>query len=113
METARAVPQGSKTAVRKKLKGSADLLWLAACLMVCVAFGAVLLRYLDGRHEVYRLGYDLAAQTQEHSRLLEENRRLLVETALQSNAERLEIEALEWLGLRPTGPRQIRIGQER
>ena len=96
----------------RKLSGHKDLLWLFLCVLVSAIFGAILVHYLSLRHEVYQLGYDLAAQTQEHSRLLEENRRLVVETALQSNAERLETEALQRLGLRPTAPEQIRIGQE-
>jgi cell division protein FtsL len=94
----------------KKLKGQTDLLWLTLILVICVAIGIILLDYLNQRHQVYSLGYDLAEETQQHNRLLEENRRLVVETALQSNADRLESEALERLGLRPTEPDQIRQG---
>lgn len=92
---------------RKKLIGNSDLVWLVMCTVVCSLFVGVLLRYLSLRHEVYQLGYQMADETREHSLLLEENRRLLVEAALLSNTERLEEEALERLGLRPTEPSQI------
>jgi cell division protein FtsL len=82
-------------------------LWLAICLAVCAVFAGTLLHYLRMRHEVYRLGYEVADLTEEHSHLLEENRRLKVEAAFQSSAERLEAEALQRLGLRPTEPDQV------
>lgn len=95
---------------RKKLTGNSDLVWLVICAVVCSLFAGVLLRYLSMRHEVYQLGYKMADETREHSQLLEENRRLVVEAALQGNTERLEQEALERLGLRPTEPGQILNG---
>ena len=98
------------TAPRKKLTGNSDLVWLVICTVVCSLFVGVLLRYLSMRHDVYQLGYKMADETREHSLLLEENRRLVVEAALQSNTERLEQEALERLGLRPTEPGQIVTG---
>ena len=72
-----------------------------------------IMKTLAQRHEVYRLGYEMGALTREHDLLLEENRRLLVEAALQSSAERLEQEALERLQLRPTEPHQVLHAGER
>jgi cell division protein FtsL len=91
----------------RRLSGHRDLSWVALCVAVGALFSTVLLAYLEQRHDVYQLGYQVAAQTQEHSRLLEENRRLVVEVALQSSVPRLEAEAIETLGLRPTTPEQI------
>ena len=87
--------------------GNSDLVWLVGGVLVCAWFVFGLLRYLEQRHEVYRLGYEMSALTQEHDLLLEENRRLVVEAALQSSAERLEEEAYQRLGLRPTEASQI------
>ena len=94
-------------ALRRTHTGSSDLIWVLGCVVLCALFVAGLLRYLEQRHEVYRLGYEMGALTQEHDLLLEENRRLVVEAALQSSAERLEQEAYQRLGLRPTEANQI------
>lgn len=95
---------------RRSLSGHSDLVWVLVSAVLCALFVGGLLRHLSQRHEVYNLGYELAEQTREHALLLEENRRLRVEIALQSNAERLEQEALRRLGLRATAPSQIRQG---
>ncbi len=97
-------------APRRKLAGNRDILWVLVCTAVCAAMVAVLLRNLGMRHDIYRMGYEVTALTEEHSLLLEENRRLAVEAALQSNTERLEAEALDGLRLRQTDPEQIVVG---
>lgn len=93
--------------LRKKLVGNSDICWVVGATLVCALFVAVLLRFLSMRHVVYQLGYELAALTHEHSRLLEENRRLVVEAAVHSNEEQLESRAIEMLGLRPTVSEQV------
>lgn len=95
------------------LVGNRDLLWVLAAAAVCACFAWALLGHLQKRHEVYRLGYQMSALTLEHEMLLEENRRLVVEAALQADVDRLESEALLRLRLRPTEPSQIRHGSPR
>jgi cell division protein FtsL len=92
---------------RKRLVGRGDLVWVALVTVVCALFVVTLLRFLGHRQEVYRLGYEVAELTRQHSLLLEENRRLTVEAAVQSNAERLEHEALERLHLRQMRAEQV------
>ncbi len=96
---------------RQRLSGNADLMWVALTVAICAVFATALLSHLNQRHEVYQLGYDMTEQTSEHALLLEENRRLVVEAALQGSVERIEEEALLRLGLRPTEQEQVVRGQ--
>ena len=91
----------------RKLSGKSDILWVVCFSGFCAIFGALLLHYLEERHNVYRLGYEIAEQAREHELLLEENRRLMVEAAVQSRPERLEEEAVDRLGLSPPVSSQI------
>ena len=60
------------------------------------------------RLEVIDYGYKLSKVNQEHTRLLEINRRLKIEFALLKNPTYINRVARERLGMKPPAPEQVR-----
>lgn len=75
---------------------------------VVVAIPALLLlSHVWTRYQITELGYEVAAQTRLHRQLIEEQRKLSIEAALQGRSERVVARAREQFGLVEVRPEQI------
>ena len=75
------------------------------------AVSGVMGLHVSQGYRITELGYEIAAVTQEHQHLIEENRKLRLEAAVQGKTERVKDVAEERFGLRPLQPDQIRAIQ--
>jgi cell division protein FtsL len=90
------------------LGGSRDALRVGAVLAVAAALTGILLLHVWNQYQITHLGYRIAEVTHEHRRLLEENKKLSIEAAIQGRSERITGVAREQFGLQPLKPEQVR-----
>lgn len=84
-----------------------DLTRVLTLLAVVAIPVAILMTHVSNQYRVAHLGYDIAATTKTHQKLLEENRKLRIEAAVQGRTERMSTMARAQFGLEPTRPNQI------
>jgi cell division protein FtsL len=83
---------------------------LTRVLGVVIAVGtpvAILLTHVHHQYEITRLGYEIAQVTRDHRALLEMNKKLRVEAAIQGRSERITSVARERFGLEAIRSEQI------
>lgn len=77
-------------------------------LLLLVALPAsILMLHVHNQYQVTRLGYDIAQATKAHRRLMEDNRKLRIEAAVQGRTERMTLMARDRFGLEPARHDQI------
>jgi cell division protein FtsL len=76
-----------------------DLLRVLGVMIAVGAPVAILLTHVHHQYEITRLGYQIAQVTREHRSLLETNKKLRVEAAIQGRSERITTVARERFGL--------------
>lgn len=74
-----------------------------AVALVC----SVLMFHVWNRYQITHLGYEIARVTKEHRDLVEQNRKLSIEVAVQGRTERMTEVARARFGLQPMRPEQI------
>lgn len=87
---------------------SKDALRVGAVIAVATAIVGILLFHVWNQYKITQLGYRIAEVTHEHRRLLEENKKLSIEAAVQGRSERMTNVAREQFGLQPLKPEQVR-----
>jgi cell division protein FtsL len=68
---------------------------------------SVLMFHVWNRYQITHMGYEIARVTKEHQSLVEQNRKLSIEVAVQGRTERMTEVARARFGLQPTQPDQI------
>ena len=68
---------------------------------------SVLMFHVWNRYQITHLGYEIARVTKEHRELVEQNRKLSIEVAVQGRTERMTEVARARFGLQPMQPEQI------
>lgn len=84
-----------------------DLSRLAIILVAVALPVCLLLAHLYTQYRISHLGYRIAEVTREHRRLMEDNKKLRIEAAIQGRQGRLEAVARERFGLEPVSPEQV------
>lgn len=74
-----------------------------AVTLIC----SVLMFHVYNRFQITHLGYEIARVTKEHRELVEQNRKLSIEVAVQGRTERMTEVARARFGLQPMQPEQI------
>ncbi|MFW5966235.1 MAG: hypothetical protein ACOCV2_01900 [Persicimonas sp.] len=101
-----------KESLLELLDDSLYLLKIAAVVAVPVA---LLMCHVWNQYRITELGYEVAEQTEDHRQLLEEERKLRIETTFQSHSDGATALAGEEFGLRAVQPGQViqvREGEE-
>lgn len=78
-------------------------LWTTAV----VGLGGLLMFHVWNQYRIVQVGYQIAEVTQEHRKLIEQNKKLAIEAAVVGRTERLSNVARERYGLEPVGPKQV------
>lgn len=79
-------------------------------LMACVAIpAAILMNHIHTQYQITQAGYDIAKVTRKHRRLMEDNKKLAIEAAVQGRTERMTNMARDQFNLEPTRPEQIYV----
>jgi cell division protein FtsL len=84
-----------------------DLLRVLGVMLAVGAPVAILLTHVHHQYEITRLGYEISQVTRDHRALLETNKKLRVEAAIQGRSERITTVARERFGLEIIRPEQI------
>lgn len=90
------------------IAGSKDVLRVGGVVVVATAIVGILLFHVWNQYQITQLGYRIAEVTHEHRRLLEENKKLSIEAAIQGRSERMTGVARDQFGLEPLKPEQVR-----
>src|SRR5690606_9483227 len=81
-----------------------DSLAIVLTLTIIAMPVAVLLHHVHKQYQITALGYDIAQVTREHRLLVETNKKLKVEAAVQGRTERMTQLASDRFGLAPARP---------
>ncbi len=81
---------------------------LTAVLTTVTVASSLLVFHVWNEYQITHLGYEIARVTREHQELLEENKKLSIEVAVQGRTERMTEVARTHFGLQPVNPGQIR-----
>jgi len=92
----------------KVLDATRDLMRIGAVVAVVTVVTVLLGVHVWNQYRITRLGYEISEVTTEHRRLMEENKKLSIEVAVQGRTERMTAVARERFGLQPLGPDQVR-----
>jgi len=93
---------------RQRIKSAAGDVWrIFAIAATVAAVVGVLFFHVWTQYRITQLGYRIADVTHRHRKLLEENRKLTIEAAVQGRTERMSALARARFGLRPVRPEQI------
>ncbi len=88
--------------------GSKDVIRVGSVVAVATALTCILMFHVWNQYQITHLGYRIAEVTHEHRELLEENKKLSIEAAIQGRSERITGVAREQFGLQPLQPQQVR-----
>ena len=86
-----------------------DLVWVALTFAAVAIPVALLLFHVHNQFRVLELGYEIAEVTREHKKLVEQNKKLRIEAAVQGRTERMTQTAQQRFGLEPARPEQLFI----
>lgn len=86
-----------------------DVARVLGALAAVAAPIVILAVHVSNQYRVVELGYDVAAVTREHRQLIERQKKLRLEAAVQGRASRLTDVARRTHGLVPAKPSQILI----
>ena len=92
----------------KILEALRDLGKIATLLGVVGLVAMILLFHVWNEYRITSLGYEIAKVSHEHRRLIEENKKLSIEVAVQGRTERMTEVARDQFGLQPMKPNQVR-----
>lgn len=81
---------------------------LGAAIFAVSLACSILIFHVWNEYQITHLGYEISRVTNEHRELVEENRKLSIEVAVQGRTERMAEVARTRFGLEPVSPDQIR-----
>jgi len=81
---------------------------LGGVLLAVSVASSLLLFHVWNQYQITHLGYEISRVTNEHRELLEENKKLSIEVAVQGRTERMAEVARARFGLQPVSPGQIK-----
>ena len=84
-----------------------DSIRVFAMLAVVSVAVSILLVHVRSQFEITQTGYDIASVTAKHRALLEENRKLTIETAVATRGDRMVEEATQTFELETVSPQQL------
>lgn len=90
------------------LDATRDLARMGAVVAAVAVVTSLLGVHVWNQYRITELGYEISNVTSEHRRLMEENKKLSIEVAVQGRTERMTEVARERFGLQPTEPDQVR-----
>lgn len=91
---------------------SKDLAIIAAVVGVVALTVSVLLVHLKNEFKIATIGYEMADATSTHRNLIEEHRRLKVESALLGRTDQIASEAQAHFKMETASPEQIEVLSE-
>ena len=101
--------KATEASVKKHLvSGSKDAFRVGTVIAVAAVLTGILMFHVWNQYQITHLGYRIAEVTHEHRRLLEDNKKLSIEAAIQGRSERITGVARDQFGLEPLKPEQVR-----
>jgi len=92
----------------KVYDASRDFGKVAGLFAAIAVVASILLVHVWNQYRITQLGYDIASVTHKHRRLIEENKKLSIEVAVQGRTERMTEVARDNFGLQPLQPMQVK-----
>lgn len=94
--------------MKEKLKDATQDLYRIGLVIGCVtAVSGLLGFHVWNQYRITQIGYEISQVTSDHRALMEENKKLAIEVAVQGRAERMTSLARERYGLEPLKPAQV------
>ena len=103
----REVPQKAKSFLKEGLNDQRGTRYLITCVVVTTMVVCMLLLHIWFKYRIINVGYEMTNLTREHNRLLEEQRKLVIELRLSCRSDVIEKRARIEFQMTEPKPEQI------